>query len=293
MDHPILQALPSLHSTIIGILIAFYSAYFIYSFKEVDDAKTKLKKIIKTSAKASTPFLFYATFTEQELTKSKDSLDWQKARNLIFKSSSMMSYRREKYTSQDLVEHVEKLRNIFTLFFTTYPMNGKKMNEVIKDEWNKNIETIFNYDRFIEIKDRINILSQFWDNDQGRLQTLFSIYEKNTDQADAVEHLNEFFNMVKNYESNILPQLNDSILDFESSNKRLKVKSNTIIALVITLYTLLTGVISPLLLAKSNIALGYEIDLNTAEYILLFLSFLPYFTIILFFIYKAFKTDYK
>lgn len=298
MDHPILQALPSLHSTIIGILIAFYSAYFIYSFKEVDDAKTKLKKIIKTSAKASTPFLFYDSLPEYELTDSRNSLDWDKARNLIFKSLNMMNYRREKYSSDDLVEHVRKLRSIFTLFFTTYPMNGKNINEKINDEWKKVNESIFDYNRFIEIKDRINILSQFWDPNQDQLENLFNIYdvnlkERNEHVPSAVEHLNVFFTMVKNYERNIIPQLNDSILDFESSNERLKVKSNTITALIITIYILLTGVIFPLLLSKCDIVLGCEINLDTAEYTLLILSFLPYFIIIIFFLDKVTKTDFK
>ncbi|MDC5413090.1 hypothetical protein OHW74_13935, partial [Acinetobacter baumannii] len=102
MDHPILVALPSLHSTIIGILIAFYSAYFIFSFKEVDDAKTKLIKIIKTSVKASTPFSFYDSLPKNDLTDKDDHLDWSKARNLIFKSSYMFNLYEKKFTSEDV-----------------------------------------------------------------------------------------------------------------------------------------------------------------------------------------------
>ncbi|QRZ23289.1 hypothetical protein H9L11_03885 [Vibrio sp. sp1] len=47
MSSPILEALPALHVTVIGVVAAFFSAFAIYAYQKVNDAKEKLDEALK------------------------------------------------------------------------------------------------------------------------------------------------------------------------------------------------------------------------------------------------------
>ncbi|EOW9664412.1 hypothetical protein ACO14J_004552 [Vibrio parahaemolyticus] len=55
MSSPILEALPALHVTVIGVVAAFFSAFAIYAYQKVNDAKEKLDEALKHSMSVSTP----------------------------------------------------------------------------------------------------------------------------------------------------------------------------------------------------------------------------------------------
>ncbi|KQF18834.1 MULTISPECIES: hypothetical protein [Acinetobacter] len=106
----------------------------------------------------------------------------------------------------------------------------------------------------------------------------------------------EFFQRVQTYQTQVIPILDETIIEFESYNNELKVKKTTKNVLKITIYIMSVGIVFPLVLlevlSKLENAHNYFI-VSYIEYFILLASFLPYFLICIYFFKKIENTIFK
>lgn len=115
-------------------------------------------------------------------------------------------------------------------------------------------------------------------------------------QQKRLPFLIDFFQRVQTYQTQVIPILDETIIEFESYNNELKVKKATKIVLKITAYIMSIGIVFPLVLlevlSKIKNAHDYFI-VSYIEYFILLASFLPYFLICIYFFKKIEKTIFK
>ena len=99
MSSPILDALPGIHVTVIGIGGAFFSAFAMFAYQRVQETKDQLEKSLKGLEAFSTQTNFIGMRNEDLWGKSS-GLDWEsKVTRLMHHAISLFSYldREEKY----------------------------------------------------------------------------------------------------------------------------------------------------------------------------------------------------
>lgn len=305
MNSLILTAIPGIHATIIGILLAFLSGYFIFSFQKIIDTKLKLIKSIESSKKACTPIFSLHNKHTPDLTKSNNRVDLFKDFDpLLHKASTFYSHLYsdskilEKYKDSMVTDPaeakliVEKISPYFQLILTTYPFNGETNDlNIIKMDINNDLNS-YNYDRLNDIKITVNLISRTWNTYNKSLEHLFKTVDNELSynsyqSSNYTDVMVSFFNKFEFYRNNILPIIDETISDFNTYNNLFKLRKITILSLIFTIYVLIVGVVIPILLTDiSNIS-------QCIIYLIFLLSFLPYFIILLFFLHKIIKADFK
>lgn len=195
---PILENIPGIHATIVGVLAAFYSAYFMFAYQKVTEAKKKLEKVLNVSKDICTPYKS-VTNGHSPLIDENGNLDWdEKCKNLIRDAKSIFSFLdtikpgtdfQYSYNEEDqkkIMKLVDELTPFFSLFFTNYPMNGVS-GVTTSQSVLKNINNTFDYERYSEIQRRISYLMGIWDTSQQSLINLFREY----DEIQAQENQNQ------------------------------------------------------------------------------------------------------
>ncbi|PCK29594.1 hypothetical protein [Pseudoalteromonas piscicida] len=140
MDSPILEALPAIHVTIIGVIAAFFSAFAIYAYQKVNDAKEKLDSVLKRSQSITAPTSFRFGGSNRFVT-SEGKLAWDtEGKQLLHNASSCYSYldHEEKYGIKRsgferepepalVLSLCDDLFLLLSTIFTTYPFwnNGQ------------------------------------------------------------------------------------------------------------------------------------------------------------------------
>ncbi|HBI9108286.1 TPA: hypothetical protein JI414_RS21320, partial [Acinetobacter baumannii] len=232
MTSQILTAIPGIHATIIGILLAFLSGYFLYSFQKIIDTKLKLIKSIESSKTACTPnFFIYNEYTP-DLTESNGRIDLIKDFHpLLHKASTFYSH---LYSNSKILEQykdsmvidtvaatliVEKITPYFQIILTTYPLNGES-NDLNLININKNNDfNSFTYERLNEIKVTVNLITSTWKSYNQSLQHLFKSVDSyknynSLQQFNYTDIMINFFHKFEFYQNNILPILDEAISDF-------------------------------------------------------------------------------
>lgn len=134
MSSPILEALPSLHVTVIGVVAAFFSAFAIYAYQKVNDAKEKLDEALKYSMAVSTPNLMKLIPNNIYLNQD-GTLNWDyRGKDTLTKAIMLYSYLdyEEKYgvprspfqrepRPEEVISVCNDLFSLLTTIFTTYP----------------------------------------------------------------------------------------------------------------------------------------------------------------------------
>lgn len=140
MSSPILEALPALHLTIIGVVGAFFSAFSIYAYQKVSGAKEKLDEALNHSMSVSTPSSMMFNGNNIYL-KHDGTLNWdEKGKEVLRKATNLYSHLdyEEKYgiprcsyqlnpTNEEVISTCNELFLLFTTIFTTYPFWNNKM----------------------------------------------------------------------------------------------------------------------------------------------------------------------
>ncbi|MEQ1067276.1 hypothetical protein ABLB96_14900 [Acinetobacter sp. XH1741] len=348
---PILNAIPGIHATIVGVLAAFFSAFLIFAYQKVTEAQKKLEKVLKVADAVSTPSSFVINIS-QTLIKEDGDLDWDaKCQPLIQKAASVFYYLNavkhgidlkpfdDDINPKEIVNIVDELMSFFTLFFTSYPMNGKSIVTTDQTKSRDSDNQLFDYNRYLEIQGRINYLIWVWSSSQESLIHLFNVYdqikekkikeEKNAEilrvigeaekrfevdqevrqrlTSDVERHfqsrlrqkhlplLIEFFQKIQTYQTQVMPFLDESILEFESYNNEFKLKKLTKIGLGSTIYIMVSGIVLPLLILEIMKCSddSYKNLISFLEYSLLIASFSPYFYICYYFWKKIENTIFK
>lgn len=305
MSSQILASIPGIHATIIGILLAFLSGYFIYSFQKIIDTKLKLLKSIEFSKKICTPNYFIFNDFYPDLTKSNGRIDLIKDFDpLLHKASTFYSHLYsnskilEQYKDSMVVDTaeatliVEKITPYFQIILTTYPLNGESNDlNLLKMNINHDFSS-FTYERLNEIKVTVNLITSTWKIYNQSLQHLFKSVD-NYKNYNSPQHSNytdvmiSFFTKFEFYQNNVLPIIDEATSDFHMYNNLFKLRKITILSLIFTIYILIVGVVTPILIIDtSNIS-------KSVIYGIFLLSFLPYFLILLIFLIKIIKADFK
>lgn len=177
----ILENIPSIHASIIGVLAAFYSAYFFYAHQKIAEAQKSLEKEIKFAEGVATPSSFI--YGEYTFTDINGKLDWDNQGKMLFleaisifasKYSQDASFRKDN--EKQITETVQKLLAFFSLFFTKYPLIGKEPFDHSKLSLLD--KTSFDNERYAEIQRRIIFLSDLWENNQESLISLFNSFDQ-------------------------------------------------------------------------------------------------------------------
>ncbi|MCE4937470.1 hypothetical protein [Aliivibrio fischeri] len=207
LSSPILEALPALHVTIIGVVAAFFSAFAIYAYQKVNDAKEKLEDALKHSMSVSTPNTMM--FNGNNIYVNEDgSLNWDNSGKEALRRATMLySYLdyEEKYgiprsshqsepSSEDVISACNELFSLFTTIFTTYPFwnNNLVHIEGQTDKVAKLCSKEFDAKRIQEMHRIVSYLNWTWNTNNRSLMTLASYAIEFTKQKQLKEQTEMF-----------------------------------------------------------------------------------------------------
>ncbi len=143
LSSPILEALPAIHVTVIGVVAAFFSAFAIYAYQKVNDAKEKLDSALKQSINLTSPSAMRFGGGNRFVT-GDGNLDWdENGKELLRQVTSFYSYLdyEEKYgiprsefqrepNSEEVIKACDELFLLLSTIFTTYPFWNNNMVHV-------------------------------------------------------------------------------------------------------------------------------------------------------------------
>lgn len=153
LNLPILEALPAIHVTVLGVVAAFFSAFGVYAYQKVNDAKEKLNTAVKFSRSISAPKSLVFESRNKFLT-DKGTLDWDNSgKNLLREVVQLYSNLGNEYgndyklqrelSSEEVIMACEELHTLLSTIFRTYPFwNGSHSHapeQIGKD--NKSIDS--------------------------------------------------------------------------------------------------------------------------------------------------------
>ncbi|HHG3339668.1 hypothetical protein [Vibrio parahaemolyticus] len=176
MSSPILESLPAIHVTVIGVVAAFFSAFAVFAFQKVQDAKDKVEKTLKDAEAFGTPNNFIGG-SQSNLLSEDGLLNWDAcSRDVLHRATSMFSHLDTKakygydagYHREPSAEEVSQVASDLMLMlhyvFTTYPFNGKSMVHIegITDKIEEQKKKPFDIQRLSELQSRISYLSWCW-----------------------------------------------------------------------------------------------------------------------------------
>ncbi len=187
MSSPILEALPAIHVTVIGVIAAFFSAFAIYAYTKVHDAKERFDAAIKQSADlTSTNDTMYSG--KNKFVTKDGHLDWDNhGKELLRNATSLYSYLdyeekygipRSEYQREPSVENVittcDDLFLLLSTIFTTYPFwnNGMVHIQGQTDQIKKACMQDFDLKRIQEMSRIIGYLSWTWNTNNRAIVTL-------------------------------------------------------------------------------------------------------------------------
>ncbi|WP_421308908.1 hypothetical protein [Aeromonas veronii] len=131
----ILEQLPAIHATIIGIVAAFYAAFSAYAYQQISDAKSDIQSSLENLTELSK--LSSLSFeTDNEFIKKDGTMDWDsKGKGMLLYAATTATslFTREAQNSSPIddsdLEHNYKtitdtynnLRLLLSTVFTSYP----------------------------------------------------------------------------------------------------------------------------------------------------------------------------
>lgn len=222
----IVENIPAIHATIVGVAAAFFSAFFIYAYQKVTEAQKELDKALETAKDVST--LNSASLVgKTSLLDKNGNLDWKKCRRLIHEATTILSVLNitrsntnsptfhEKNDNQEVIRIVNELNHFFRLFFINYPMNVESIVSTSQSPL-ENLTHTFDSTRYSEIGDRITYLSWIWDTSQQSLIQLFDIYDQIIQQENQ--------NKMQSEINKSISQLDRSLPNYQEVENRIRLQ---------------------------------------------------------------------
>jgi hypothetical protein len=208
LSSPILEALPAVHVTIIGVVAAFFSAFAIYAYQKVNDAKEKMDAALKRSVSIATPTSMM--FGGNNIYLNGDgTLNWDDAgKGALRRASMLYSYLdyEEKYgiprneyqhepDADEVILACNDLFSLLTTIFTSYPFwnNNLVHIEGQTDKVSEACSKEFDLARIQEMQRIVGYLCWTWSTSSRSLMTLaakgmeFSQQKKIKEQRDMFE----------------------------------------------------------------------------------------------------------
>lgn len=301
----ILTPITGIHATIISILAAFFSLFFLFAYQRFNEIKSELDRVLEKSRSFCMSGSYFFN-SETELLDGSLNLDWDnKSKNLIVEARNYFSYLNlSEYginiqnfdvnlDPKELIKTVDELEIFFGLFFRNYPMNGDPFISLS----NKS-EYIFNTKTLHEITSRVSFLTFQWKLYQKSMIKLFEKYDEINQQFQPKSNskklplLFDFFIRVQEYEDKIIPLLYEKNDELDKYKNTFKIEKMTKYALSLAIFIMSYGIVIPLILIKTR---DYykPFTFNIIEYSLLLITFFPYFFICYWFFNKINKTIFN
>ncbi|HIF9075204.1 TPA: hypothetical protein ACX6NV_000013 [Photobacterium damselae] len=187
MSSPILEALPALHVTVMGVIAAFFSAFAIYAYQKVKDAKEKLDEALKQSMALSTPNSMMFNGNNAYLNQD-GSLNWdERGKDTLRRATMLYSYLdyEEKYgvprdpfqrdpSPEEVISACNEIFSLLTTIYTTYPFwNNNAVH--IKGQTEKVVQLCskeFDTTRIQEMQRIVGYLNWTWSSNHRSIMTL-------------------------------------------------------------------------------------------------------------------------
>lgn len=192
MNSPILEALPAIHVTIIGVVAAFFSAFAIFAYQKVQESKELLEKALIDIETFGSPDQ-YVCFLPEGLITNEGLLNWDGVgRYIIRKPIQMfrnvdplvippdMNAQQKQPTDEEIIQASENLLGLLLWLFTTYPFNGsvRLRIEGITEKIEEQKKRPFDNKRLQLMGSRIEELVYHWRLDQNSFITLLNNYSE-------------------------------------------------------------------------------------------------------------------
>jgi hypothetical protein len=186
LNYPILEALPALHVTIIGIITAFFSVFSIYTYQKVkdaeeklNDAKEKLDAVLKFSVNKATPNSI--RFDGNNIYLNDVRKETLRQASMLY---SFLDYE-EKYgiprsthqrepNGDKVITACNELLSLLTDIFTSYPFWNNSFLPIQgqTDKASKVCAKELDSTRIQEMQRTVNYLCWTWSSNSHSLMTL-------------------------------------------------------------------------------------------------------------------------
>jgi hypothetical protein len=180
MPSPILDAMPSIHATLIGFGGAFYSAFAVYAYQRLFEAKDKLDRVLRDVEEFGTPNTFYGGPAEHlhTLTDENGQLDWAKIQRFLHEAKSKFFHLdfEQRYgptrdghfqepSDAEVVETSRKLCMVLSYVLVSYPFLGKSILHIegITNVLEARKQEPFDRQRLSELGGRLSWLQWYWE----------------------------------------------------------------------------------------------------------------------------------
>jgi len=194
MAFPILEALPAIHATLIGIVGALYSVFVIYGYQKIQEANDVFRELIAWVEKYTSPS-YYIGFDNPELIDKNGDLSWEGIRKTLKKARSIFPMYEGKpiggaFESQNdevVVETCHEFINMLYVVSVSYPFSGKPLVQVAKNSLvnirNKK-DDFFTEERLLSVRRIVVELMIFWGRYSDSILELASRCEKVESRKD-------------------------------------------------------------------------------------------------------------
>lgn len=187
MPSPILDSLPAIHTTVIGFGGAFFSAFALYAYQKVREARDQLVKVLGEIEAFSTPNNYIGT--QADLLLENGELDWDgRAKRILHEAKSYfaaMDYE-EKYglpkahfersppSEDEIISSCRSLCHVLHYVFVSYPLSGRSMVHVpgITEKIEDKKQAPFDSKRLSEVERRIGFLRWCWETNNRSFMEL-------------------------------------------------------------------------------------------------------------------------
>lgn len=324
MSVSMIQALPSIHGSLLGIGFALFAAYAIYAYQKLSESKKLLGGVL-SRAKSFTSLSSPESPGEATLLDAKGILDWEKVErvliNLDILANSEFQFRveggRQHNEEMEFVTLYEQLMQLIDYFFISYPFcgtlhfEGQPSLALIK----KCRSDEFNILRIEKMAERVRRLKKNWSiykssyvaiarryseykfskrnkeldehiiaglrNMKGyhpqdiedQINAYMAKPKEFTDCDDYSKRLVEFFQKVFRFSDEVLPDMQEVVVDYHRYRDDFNFTVTCRIALVVFAVVFILGIVVPLVLADVAPVLNFQ----WVGYILTGVSILPYF----------------
>lgn len=208
MPNTIIENLPAIHATLIGVGAAFFSAFSIFAYQKIQEAKDELDSIFEEIKSFSTPHIIMGSVDGKNSIVENGELNWDvKAKELLYHARSFFYDLdiENKYgpTTERNIRHQDpdKIFNtchslcaMFYYLFSSYPFQGNsflKIAELTDTAKTKNTQA-FDREQINEIEKRIGFLYWFWSQSNQSLLALGRTCTKIQNERDAQDEQDSY-----------------------------------------------------------------------------------------------------
>ena len=159
MDYSIIEAMPSIHATLVGFVGAFLCALVVYAMQKIHETSDRLSDAIEQSRISLSPRMYHSDSIEIVL--KSGHLDWNKIKKITGTASRFVNGEERKGqhpTDDGVVTAFEELWIVLSHVFVCYPFNGElnglSLSKAAQDLKDKK----FDLGRMSEIRSKLGYL---------------------------------------------------------------------------------------------------------------------------------------